>query len=275
MQKSRLIQILLIIAGALVFISANLALREQKRVGVSSEISVNLPLFVQVLMAGGDRFLAANVGTFFAIVTDTAKMKPEEYKILAKTQEDVSWLNPAHEDNYYTATAILPWSGEVEATQTILRRASLARPFDYQPAFYYGFNEVYFKKDRIGAATWLREAALKLQDVNERTILENYAARWLDQSDDLGLSIAVIESMARQTQRQDFRKYLLQRVERLKNLQMLRQAANEFHVNTGESLTSLSQLVDKGIIQAVPTDPFGMGYMLDDEGIPVFNSKKK
>ncbi|MEI7428959.1 MAG: hypothetical protein WCL27_00780 [Betaproteobacteria bacterium] len=261
---------LLLVLGALLFVGASVDLRQQKRINASAEIQVALPLFVQVVMAGGDRFLAANFGAIRALITETAKMHPDEYKILGKVQVDASWLNPAHEDNYYVASAVLPWSGQVDATQTVLRRASLARPFDYQPAFFYAFNLVHFNGEAAQAAEWLRNAAAKLTDDDERLMLENYAARWLDKADDLGIAIAVVESMARQAKRKDFRNYLQQRAQRLRGLLLLRQAASVFQQKNGHPLKSFEQLVDAGLIARIPVDPFGVGYALDSGGIPIF-----
>jgi hypothetical protein len=266
---------LLLLLGVVIFVVSTTALRQQKRTNPSAEIQVALPLFVQVFMAGGDRFLAANLGSIRSLITETAKMDPEEYKILAKVQVDASWLNPANEDNYYIASAVLPWNGQVDAAQTILRRASLARPYDYQPAFYYAFNLIHFKGDAAGASEWLRNAAAKLPDDDERLIMENYAARWLDRTDDLELAIAVVESMAKQARRKDFRNYLLLRAQRLRDLLALRKAADVFRRETGLSPKTLDQLVAAGLIPALPVDPFGFGFSLDAAGIPLLNNQAK
>jgi hypothetical protein len=263
---------LVLLLGAAVFSLAVLALRQQPRSQAPSEIEVALPLFVQVFMAGGDRFLAANLGSIRALIADTARMQPDQYKVLAKVQVDASWLNPAHEDNYYIAAAILPWNEQVDAAQTVLRRASIARPFDYQPSFLYAFNLLHFKGDAAGASAWLRDAASKLPDDDERLLMENYAARWLDRTGDLELAIAVVESMARQARRKDFRAYLLLRGQRLRDLVILRKAADVYRQRTGGSVQSLEQLVAGGFIQALPVDPFGFGYTLGADGIPVFNN---
>lgn len=274
MRRSGLVHWLLLLFGALIFVSASVSLRQQKRINASPEIQVALPLFVQVFMAGGDRFLAANLGAIRALITETAKMQPDEYKILGKVQVDASWLNPAHEDNYYIASATLPWNGQVDAAQTVLRRASLARPFDFQPAFYYAFNLLHFKGDAVGASEWLRRAAAKLPDDDERLTMDNFAARWLDKADDLGLAIAVVESMAKQAKRKDFRNYLMQRVQRLRGLLSLRQAASTFEQKNGRPVQSLEQLVDTGLLSGIPVDPFGVGYALDSGGVPIFGGVK-
>ena len=153
---------LLALALALCFVATAERLKTVPRQAVDLELQVALPLFVQVFMSAGDRYLAANLAAIRALVVTTDKMRPEDYRILGKIQEDASWLNPAHEDNYYIATAILPWNGELDAAQTILKRASQARQFDYQPAFYYAFHLLHFKGDAVGASAWLRAAAEKL-----------------------------------------------------------------------------------------------------------------
>lgn len=259
---------------AVVFVVTAERLKSVGRQSVSVEIQVALPLFVQVFMAAGDRNLAANIAAIRALVVSTDKMQPEQYRILGKVQEDVSWLNPAHEDNYYIAAAILPWSGELDAAQKILARASRARFFDYQPAFFYAFHLLHFKGDAVGASAWLREAAEKLPEGDERLQMQNLAAIWLDKAQDIDLAIRVVEAMAGQSKRKDFRNYLEQRVMRLRALQQLRTAAASFQQRHGRPLTDLRELVDSGYIRALPSDPFGFGYALDKQGRIVLRTSR-
>jgi hypothetical protein len=251
---------------AAVFVASAERLKAVPRQTVALELQVALPLFVQVFMTAGDRYLAADLGAIRALIVATDKMRPEDYRILGKVQEDVSWLNPAHEDNYYTAAAILPWNGELAAAQTILARAGNARYFDYQPAFYYAFHLLQFKGDAVGAAEWLRTAAEKLPDEDERLIMQNLAARWMDRAQDLDLAIRVVDAMAEQAKRKDFRAYLQQRVARLRSLKDLRKAADLFRERFGRPPAKLQELVENGLIQAIPADPFGFGFDLDEQG---------
>ena len=237
-----------------------------RRQSISVEMQVALPLFVQVFMAVGDRHLAANIAAIRALVVVPHQMEPEEFKILAKVQEDVSWLNPAHEDNYYIAFAILAQYGELDAAQTILARASRVRFFDFQPTFFYGFNQWYYKHDPVGAATWMREAAEKLPDPNQRLTMQNMAARWMDKAQDTELAIRVVESMAKEAKRRDFRAYLELRVVRLRQLHQLRTAAAAYRERFGRPLSNLQELVDSGMLHALPTDPFGFGFGFDQQG---------
>lgn len=251
---------------ALVFVATAERLKSAPRKSVSVEMQVALPLFVQVFMAMGDRYLAANLAAIRALVVATDRMQPEEYRILGKVQKDVSWLNPSHEDNYYIAFAILPQYGEVDAAQTILARAGRARFFDYQPAFFHAFNQWYYQHDPAGASAWLREAAEKLPDPDQRLTMQNLAARWMDKVRDTELAIRVVETMAREARRRDFRAYLELRVVRLRQLQQLRTAAVTYRERFGKPLANLQELVDSGLLPALPTDPFGFGFGFDPRG---------
>lgn len=257
---------LLAMLTAASFIGAAQQLKSAPRQTVSVEMQVALPLFVQVFMAMGDRNLAANIAAIRALVVATDKMRPEEYAILGKVQKDVSWLNPAHEDNYYIAFAVLPNYGEVDAAQTILARASRVRFFDYQPSFFYAFNLFFIKRDVVAASAWLREAAEKLPDDNQRLTMQNMAARWIDKADDVDVAIRVVEALARQARRKDFRDYLETRVKRLHMLQELRTAAALFEERNGRRPVSVDELLSSGTLRKMPVDPFGFGFEVDARG---------
>lgn len=258
--------------AAFVFVLAQRTLASKSRITPSTELEVVLPLFVQVAMAGGDRYLAANLGAIRALVTETQHMGVEDFALLGRLQDNVSWLNPAHEDNYYTAAAILSWENQLERAQHILARATQARPYDYQPPFFYAFNLVNFHGDGLGAALWLRDAALRLPDPQERLAMENLAARWIERSQDLRLAISVVDAMAKNTARKDFSRYLKRRVDRLRGLLVLREAANEYQNKYGKKITRLDDLVTSGVIAAIPQDPLGIGFNVTPDGTPSLDS---
>lgn len=265
--------VLLIALG--LFCSATMSLHRIPAKRAANEMEVALPWFVQVLLTGGDRYLAADINVIRALVASTQYMDENNYRILAQIQDDAAWLSPGHADNYYIAAAILPWSGEFDAAQSILRRAIDARPFDPLPPFYYGFNLYYFQKNSITGANWVREAAARETDEQNRFALQNIAARWYERSNDPSVAIALVEAMARDTKDTGFRQYLEHRVERLKRLQELIQAAQLFEQSRGRQLASLEELVAGGFINEIPADPFGFGYDLDAEGQPVLLNRPK
>lgn len=265
-RRAAVIHLLSLALAAALFALAVDRVRDLPRPQAAPEIQVALPAFIQVGLAAGDRYLAANGSAIRALVTSTAKMEADEYAILGALQTTVSWLNPAHQDNYYTAAAILPWNNELDAAQTILRRASFARPFDYLPSFLHGFHLLYFKHDAEAASAWLREAAERLQNDDERLIMQNYAARWMDRSRDIDNAIAVVSEMAKQARRQDFRNYLELRVQRLQTLKRLREAAQVYEQRFSRPLRSVDELVSSGVLREIPPDPFKLGYQIGPDG---------
>ena len=265
--------IVALLLGCAIFVFAQGRLSGIKRAQVSAEITIALPVFVQVVLAGGDRYLAASWAAIRALVTETSKMSAEEFRVLGLVQRDASWLNPAHEDNYYIASAILPWEGQVDAAQVVLRRATLSRFYDYQPPFYYAFNMVHFFGDALAASEWLLQAAPKLPKPDERLLLENFAARWLDRTQNIELAARIVEAMAKQAKRADFADYLRLRAQRLRDLAVLRRAATVYSDRHDKRLVALSELVSAGLVTKLPVDPFGVGFGVDPNGVPVFLSR--
>jgi hypothetical protein len=233
------------------------------------EMRVAMPRFAQVLLAGGDRYLAANINTVRALVASTEGLAPDQFEIQARVQKDASWLNPAQQDNYYLAAGILSWNGQLETAQTILSRAHSSRPFDIWPAFYYAFHEWHYNKKPLEGVRWLRLAAERAPGYLERVSLLDMAARWAGTSDDLGEAIRVVQTMAAGTRDQVFRNYLLKRVGRLEALRELRMAATSFYANSGRRPQHIDDLIRPGLLTKLPLDPFGEGFVLDADGVPV------
>ncbi len=236
------------------------------RAVAGSEFLVTLPILAQVALAGGDRYLAANLATFRALVASTAAMSAEDFDLQAKIQADAAWLNPAQEDNYYIAAAVLPWYGQLEASQYILRRATDARSFDWQPPFYYAFNVFYFLKDPAEGARWLRKAA-EHTDVEENVLaFQQIAAVWSAKGPDLEAAITLHRDLVKATKHREFAAFLEKRVTRLENFLQIEKAVAIYRQNSGSVPADVEELVRAGTLSAIPVDPFGLRYVLDADG---------
>lgn len=260
--------------GAAIFVLATSQLRGQRHHAPNPEIEVALPVFVQVAMSFGDRYWAANLGVIRALVTDPSKMSDPEFAVMGIVQRDAAWLNPAHEDNYYIAAGILPWYGQLAASQSILRRASMARPFDYQPPFFYAFNLLHFEKKPLAAAEWLRQASENVSGENERIAMQELAARWVSMNDDLSVSAQLVEAMAKKSKNKLFRSHLEKRAERLRILLRLRAAVEEYSARMRKSPQSLKALLDSGVLKEIPADPLGGMFILDETGRAVVSARR-
>lgn len=247
-------------------------LSEHRHKDISDELRVALPRFVQVLMTGGDRFLAANVSSIRAIIAAPEKMAADDFHIQARLQQDAAWFNPSHEDNYYVAAAILPWYNELDAAQAVLQRASDARRFDFQPPFYYAFNLYHFKRDPAAAAEVLVKAAPHIRSENNRITMENLAIVWTERGYEPSRALRIVEASAASARSGGFKSYLLLRAKRLRGLLALQAAAEKFKRERQRPLRDINELVQAGFIDSLPQDPFGFGYGLDANGVPILLS---
>lgn len=232
-------------------------------------LSIVMPAEVQALLAAGDRHLAANFGAFRAVTVGVHELAPEEYNALARLQLSVAKLNPNHEDNYYTAAAILPWNGEYDLTQEILQRATEARKHDSLPPFFLGFNYFYFEKKYRTAAEKILIAAEREKGSN-RASLQNIAAKWIEKGEDLTFSINTIEQIGMQSNNNKIKAIMAARAKRINGLILLRAAANTYQDKYKSPPKSLDDLLQKNILNEIPADPIGNGYTIDKYGTPQF-----
>ena len=240
----------------------------------ASRMTVAVPLPAQVIMAGGDRYLAANIGAWRALMVGVDKLPEATLAALAMTQEDVSFLNPAHEDNYYMAAAILPWAGEVERTQIILKRAITARPYDAYPPFFYAFDQVHFFGDAQGAAAVARRAAPLVHDEGLSQALTIMAVNWTERGEDLQTAIDTVAIMVSLAKDRRLQVYLQGRLKRLEGLRILREAAARYAARTHKFPSSVDDLLKSGDVTEIPADPEGAGYSVAS-GTIVLNSSRQ
>ena len=130
--------------GLLLYVSAGSALREIERPPLDETLRVVMPAYMQVLLAFGDRFLAADLGMFRAITLSAVVRDPLTYEVQGQIQRQSSILNPRHEDNMYLAAAILPWHNQVDSAQWILNRSTHSRYWGQLGAFFSGLQCVLF-----------------------------------------------------------------------------------------------------------------------------------
>jgi hypothetical protein len=214
---------------------------------------------VLLVLFGGDRFLAANLETMRLAATGV-DWGQADTGYLIRAQQEVAELNPCHEDNYYLANGLLTWGGAVGEGNQVLRAAVQCRTWDFVPAFFYGVNLAFFQRDtaeaqrvlELGAqrspenAAGLRKLAVMLQAESfaDEQLALDYLTRQRDAASDPKL-----------------RDMLDKRVVRLQGLVTLREAQRRFEAKHG-ALARLEQLVEAGLLPALPVDPLRLGYEL-------------
>lgn len=240
-----------------------------------TETSVKLPIFVDVALAGGDRYLAANIGTVRGMVASVEASANSEagLRLLAAIQKDVSRLNPGHEDNYYVAAGNLVGTPLHTDGQWILRRAIDARPFDFLPPFFYAVNRMHYDKEPVDGARWMQVAAARSGEEDNRASMEKIAARWLLRGDDPSMAVAVLDMMAQQARTHGLRQHFVKRAQQARDLMELQQAIDFYAERHARRPENLEQLVAAGILKRLPDDPFGKGYEMNGNGKAMVRSR--
>lgn len=255
--------LLLILLGFGVFSAASQWRAEVPR-QVAPVIEGRVVIAAPVLLAlfGGDRFLAANLETMRLAATGVDFGRVDT-GYLIRAQLEVAELNPCHEDNYYLANGLLTWGGADREGTEVLRRAMQCRFWDELPAFFYGFNQAFFNKDIAEASRALELAAQRATDNSagfRKLAVMLQAESFADER--LALEYLIQQRDAARDDPKLFQ-MLDKRVVRLQGLVALREAQRQFEAANG-ALQDLNQLVEHGLLTALPEDPLRLGYELKD-----------
>lgn len=264
---------LMLVGAALIYGGAASHLKGLPRAVAVEDMQVSTPIPVQLLLAGGDRFLAANIAVFRALMLRTDRAQEAAIPVLAKVQRDAAWLNPGHADNYYTAAAILAWQGQTNSAKYVLVRAIPARPGDLMPSYFHAFNLFHFAKQPREGAQVLLAAAARSSNEEEQLSLRDLAARWLNREPDARAAILLIKKMAEQSRHVGFKRYLEARAARMEGLEQLRDAHARFIAAFGRQPASLDELVKRKMIARIPQDPLKLGYALSPNGEPIYQRR--
>lgn len=267
--------VLVLAAAVAAYISSTSHVKTLPRQKAAEKINVAISPAVQIALSGGDPFLAANLAAFRATMVTVQDLDPADYPILSKVQDDASRLNPAQGDNYYVAQGVLPWIGEHRAAIAILERAARARPGDFLPPYFLGFDYMYFEGKFEESGRYYREAANRVGGKNRDALL-NHAAKFMEKSNDPATAIQFINGLIKSTRNQGLQQFLRVRIQRLEGLIVLREAAMKYQQQYQRPPSQLSELVESGILPALPADPLGVGYSLDEHGVPqiIFKIKR-
>lgn len=227
-------------------------------VEIFDRVVVSAP--VQLLMTGGDRFLAANIESIRAVATTSDNPEASDFNasFAIRARRAVVQLNPCHEDNYYLGNALLTWGGAVSEGNDILKHATECRTWDELPPFFYGFNQYFFLREIQGARKYLEIAADRSTDnaASFRKFAIMITAGEL--KDDEALSF--LQREREQTNDARLRGMLDQRITRLEGLLTLRAAQKRYEARFGRPLTNPHALIESGELEAFPNDPLRIGY---------------
>lgn len=235
------------------------------RPAVADRVVFSAP--VQIVLAAGDPYLAANFETIRVMATadDDPRNAAASASYRIRAHRVVAQLNPCNEDNYYVANAMLSWGGAPGEGLDVLRRAVACRRWDEFPAFFYGFNLWFFNRDAGAARAALEMAAERARDPHNAASMRNVGIMIeAGEFADGRAALTFLEHEREQVADERLREMLTKRIGRLQGLLTLREAQARYEALTGKALVQPQALLQEGILDAFPQDPLRLGYEFVD-----------
>jgi tetratricopeptide (TPR) repeat protein len=136
------------------------------------------------------------------------------------------------------------------------------RIWDAQLPFFAGFNAAYFMKDYKKAAEYMKKAAEIAQEQQFATL----ASRYFYEAGETEFGILFIDVMKSSAKDANEKKLYEFRRKALVAVKSIEDAIKLYQKNLGRLPKTLSELVSTGFLNAVPQDPYGGKFYLDQTG---------
>jgi hypothetical protein len=187
-----------------------------------------------------------------------------EFQYLHRQFERITALDPRFWDAYLLAESILAWdAGMYTEVNALLEKAAQARPEDYRPNYFIGFNYFFFLKNPKKAAQYLRKAA-GLPGAPE--FLQGLASRMSIYGNETKLALVFLSDILKTTKNPATRKYLEKRLRTLEIIYGLEQKVAEFKRSKGSYPQRFDEIIEAGLLDDVPEDPYGGEFYLLENG---------
>lgn len=184
-----------------------------------------------------------------------------EYYNLYRTVETAALLNPYHEDTYYFAQGAFTWEiGRINEVNAILKYVMKYRTWDYKIPYFLGFNYAYFLKDYKTAAEYFKIAS----ELSGSILFTNLAARYFYEGGETELGIIHLEAMIKLTRKESVKKAYETRLKALKAIKEIEDAVKVFQERYKRYPDNINELIEKGILDKIPVDPYGGNFYLDE-----------
>lgn len=191
-------------------------------------------------------------------------VKEFEYKWMYDSLTASTDLDPYFLDPYFFANAVLTWEGnKVKETNILLEKGTRYREWDYWLCFYLGFNYFYFLGENEKAAAYLTEAS---QKPGASPFYGHLGARLAYKSNKVENAIIFLESMLKKVEEPTMRNDYEMRLKALKSILFLQKGITVYKERTGRNPVKLSELLERGIINRIPDDPYGGEFYINTEG---------
>jgi hypothetical protein len=195
---------------------------------------------------------------------EVPRVKPEEWQWLEKVLTASTDLDPYFFDPYFLANAHLTWDGGmIRETNILLEKGTRYRDWDWMLPFFSGFNSFYFLHDNAKAAELLETAS---QRPGPSEQLLSLASKLAYKGKKTENAILFLEALAKKTEDDRLKKRYETRIRALQARLLLERAVSAYKEKFGRAPVSLQRVIEKGIMNEIPRDPYGGKFSVDLDG---------
>lgn len=188
----------------------------------------------------------------------------EEWDWIYKNMDLATDLDNYFLDPYYFGAVNLSWGADkVKEANALLEKAFKYRDWDWTIPFYLGFNHFYFLQDNEKASFYLMESAKR---GTSGSLIPTLAARLAYQGRRTENGIIFLQEIIKKTDDDTVKKSYETRLNTLKGILFLERAVAVYQDRFKEQPERLDELIAKGVITAIPKDPYGGKFYIDKDG---------
>jgi len=174
-------------------------------------------------------------------------------------------LDPYFVDPYLLANGHLTWTaGMIHEANSLLEKGTRFREWDWMLPFLAGFNNFFFLQDNNKAIELLRIASERPGPSEQ---LLSLASRLAFKEKNLENSVLFLKALVNKTEDRQLKKQHEKRLYALEARLFLQNAVSDYTRRFGRLPTSPTRLVDAGIIDRMPHDPYGGIFSIGSDGL--------
>jgi tetratricopeptide (TPR) repeat protein len=180
-------------------------------------------------------------------------------------------LDPYNMDAYYFAQAVLTWeTNMIPQVIDLLEYGFAHRSWDWYLPFFLSFDYAYFLRDYKKAGEYLAKVVELKPEVGWYATL---AARYFYEGGSTALALAYLKEIIPTARNEAIKRRMMTRAEALENILKIEQAIVAYRKRFQRDPKELGDLVNGGVLDLVPEDPYGGSFYLDKDGMVRTTSK--
>jgi hypothetical protein len=192
------------------------------------------------------------------------RVRDWEWKWMYNMMDASIGIDPYFVDPYYFGAAHFSWDGNLaQETNVLLEKGMQFRTWDFMLPFYIGFNNFYFLHNNKTAADYLMRS---WRIPGAPDMFASLASKLSYKDDDTANAIVFLEELLKRTEDKEVSKQYAKRLHYLQGQLALEKALARFRKRHGRMPQAIDELVQRGILSAIPRDPYGGYYYLDQNG---------